>query len=245
MPLPTSEPEISPSTTRLSRALRASGYGALAAVGGSLIYFAVAAITGREFGLVAILVGYMVGRAVRTGAGNRGGQAYQALAIALTYLAIVSTYVPLIVKDFGSKSARTAAPVQTVVSMDTIRISASAPPSVTPDTNFRVSQAGVTETFARPRSRLTPGEVVLGFLDLLWMAAKIPLIAGFSNLIGLLIIGIALFAARIGVAPGRWASWAIRIIKARSGRASTRAAGYYLLLMGALPLLAALSRAPI
>jgi hypothetical protein len=236
---------LSPPGTRLGRALRAGGLGALAAIGGSLVYSAVVAITGGEFGFVAILLGYMVGRAVRKGSGDRGGPAYQALAIGLTYLAIVSTYVPLIVKDFGSKSAKAAVHMTAVVPMDTITISASVPVSTTPDTSFSVSQTGAPETFARAQPHLTPSEAVFGIFDLLWMATKIPLIAGFSNLLGLLIIGIALFAARTGVRRVPRANWAIRAIKSRAGRASARAAGYYVLLVGALPLLAALSRAPI
>ena len=54
-----------PPGTPLRRALRATGLGLLAATGGSLLYFAVAAITGREFGLVAIVVGYTVAHVSR------------------------------------------------------------------------------------------------------------------------------------------------------------------------------------
>src|ERR1051326_3655565 len=98
-----------PAGTRWQRVLRAAGLGTLAAVGGSLLYFAVAAITGREFGLVAIVVGYMVGMAVRKGSRGRGGWAYQTLAIGLTYLAIVTSYVPLIAKEFQKAAAKNAA----------------------------------------------------------------------------------------------------------------------------------------
>ena len=121
-----------PRGTRLRRVLQATALGTLAAIGGSLLYFAVAAITGREFGLVAIAVGFMVGTAVRKGSGGRGGWAYQTLAIALTYLAMVSTYVPLVVKEFqkdGSKASARAQPA-TPVPMDTITISARGPASV-------------------------------------------------------------------------------------------------------------------
>ena len=38
-----------PRGTRLRRVLQATGLGTLAAIGGSLLYFGVAAITGREF----------------------------------------------------------------------------------------------------------------------------------------------------------------------------------------------------
>src|SRR5439155_26102796 len=94
-----------PAGSRGGRVLKAAGLGLLAAIGGSVLYYAVAAITGYELAIVAIAVGFMVGKAVRRGSGNRGGRAYQVLAIVLTYFAIVSTYIPLAVKEFGSKGA--------------------------------------------------------------------------------------------------------------------------------------------
>src|SRR6185503_2643828 len=53
--------------SRARRILTALGLGMLAALGGSLVYFAIAALTGYEFGLVAIAVGYGVGKAVHKG----------------------------------------------------------------------------------------------------------------------------------------------------------------------------------
>ena len=82
------------------------GLGAAAA--GWAVYFAVLKLAGIEFGLIAILVGYGVGRAVSSGSGGRGGWPYQALAIALTYLAIVCTYVPLIAEGMRSEDPSAA-----------------------------------------------------------------------------------------------------------------------------------------
>lgn len=82
------------------RFARATVFGLLAAGLGATLYFAIAALTGYEFGLVAIVVGVMVGWAVRKGADHRGGWAYQLLAIALTYGAIVTAYVPEIAQRF-------------------------------------------------------------------------------------------------------------------------------------------------
>lgn len=89
----------------LERFLRAAGLGALAAAMGAGIYFGIVALTGYEFGLVAIVVGLLVGGAVRHGARGRGGWAYQALAMALTYAAIVSTYIPQIVRSLVAVAA--------------------------------------------------------------------------------------------------------------------------------------------
>src|SRR5690349_4084007 len=66
------------------RFARALGLGAGAAVIGAGIYYGISAATGYEFGLVAIVVGLLVGKAVRKGSGGRGGWRYQALAMALT-----------------------------------------------------------------------------------------------------------------------------------------------------------------
>ena len=75
---------------------RAALAGLGAAVVGAGIYLAVRSATGYQVGLISILVGYLVGRAVNWGSSGRGGGLYQALAVALTYLAIVSTYIPLL-----------------------------------------------------------------------------------------------------------------------------------------------------
>jgi len=74
---------------------------------GAGIYFGFTAITGFELSLIAIVVGYLVGRAVRVGSGGRGGPAYQWLAVFLTYSAIVFSYGLLIVKESATISLAT------------------------------------------------------------------------------------------------------------------------------------------
>ncbi|HYJ78076.1 MAG TPA: hypothetical protein VEW03_00540 [Longimicrobiaceae bacterium] len=78
----------------LSRLPLAALYGVGAALLGVLVYVAVIVITGRPFGLIAILLGWMVGKAVSRGSGGQGGPAYQALAVGLTYLAVLGMYIP-------------------------------------------------------------------------------------------------------------------------------------------------------
>src|SRR5262245_60104113 len=91
------------------RFLRALGAGLVAAVAGGLLYYAIAAISGYEFGLIAIVVGYGVGAAVRWGSNGRGGWRYQTLAMLLTYLAIVSTYVPPLIEALAQGDETVAA----------------------------------------------------------------------------------------------------------------------------------------
>jgi hypothetical protein len=57
------------------------------------------AIAHLEIGIVAILIGYMVGYAVRKGAGGRGGRRFQILAVALTYASVALAYAPIAVKQ--------------------------------------------------------------------------------------------------------------------------------------------------
>jgi hypothetical protein len=64
-----------------------------------------AKISGYEIGLIAVVVGFAVGAAVRKGSDDRGGVAYQLLAVFLTYCCIVSSYVPEIYAEASKDSA--------------------------------------------------------------------------------------------------------------------------------------------
>ena len=57
--------------------LEAGAFGLGAGIAGAIIYYAVIAISGSRDRIVAILIGYMVGYAVRKGAGGRGGRRLQ------------------------------------------------------------------------------------------------------------------------------------------------------------------------
>jgi hypothetical protein len=72
-------------------------YGLGAGIGGAAIYYAVIAIAHLEIGIVAILIGYMVGYSVRKGARGRGGRRFQILAAALTYASVALAYTPIAV----------------------------------------------------------------------------------------------------------------------------------------------------
>src|SRR6185503_7327798 len=74
-------------------------FGLGAGVVGAAVYYAVIALANLEIGIVAILIGYMVGYAVRKGAGRRGGRRFQVLAVALTYLSVGLAYTPIAVSQ--------------------------------------------------------------------------------------------------------------------------------------------------
>ena len=163
--------EGTPVGSRAGRVARAAGAGAAAAAGGAVLYWAILAATGYEFGLIAIVVGYAVGKAVRWGSRNRGGWAYQTLAIVLTYLAIVSGYVPIIVQEIVKD--KPAAHAQTGQQAGVVEIS---------DTQTSGTSA------VEPAPRI--GVVLLAFAAVLLVACAAPFLAGLQNIIGLVIIGI-------------------------------------------------------
>lgn len=72
-----------------------------AAAIGAIAWTAITLATNVQIGLVAIGVGWLVAKAVRKGAGGRGGRPYQVMAVALTYLAVVSFYGYAILANAG------------------------------------------------------------------------------------------------------------------------------------------------
>jgi len=163
--------------------LRAAGAGLGAAIAGCAIYYAVRALTGYEIGLISILVGFMVGKAVRWGSRGRGGWVYQTLAMFLTYMAIVSTYIPLLItkiqEQMESKPA-VAAPSATTSGSAT-------PPATGPKTS--------TKPTGEDAVKVTFGGVMLGLIGIFALAAALPFLSGFENVIGLLIIAFGLWEA--------------------------------------------------
>lgn len=231
--------------TGLGRFAKATSFGIVAGALGAGIYFAIAKLTGYEIGLVAIVVGLLVGGAVRLGAAGRGGALYQVLAVAITYAAIVLTYVPYVLQGLDASAARlpasdesTAVAKVTVKRDQSILLNGNAVTFEALDAELqRVSAAGgegwyhredmanappgpsaerVAELFDRHglmRITFTDGEfqnlqswseglargtplqkvAVGGFIFAL--AAASPFLTLPENLIGLLIIGFALFEA--------------------------------------------------
>jgi hypothetical protein len=75
---------------------RAVIYGVGAALAGCILY-AIPLAMGFQIGIVALVVGYMVGKAIRHASYGTGGRAQQVLAVVLTYLAISASIVPALV----------------------------------------------------------------------------------------------------------------------------------------------------
>ncbi|MEO5821951.1 MAG: hypothetical protein ABIT71_15725 [Vicinamibacteraceae bacterium] len=78
---------------------RALGAGLGAGAVGSTLYYLVAKISGYQLSIIAIAVGFLVGRAVRWATGGRGGVTYQVLAVVVTYIAIAFSWLPFLAEN--------------------------------------------------------------------------------------------------------------------------------------------------
>jgi hypothetical protein len=116
---------------------RAGLFGLGAAIAGAILYYAVIAITDFEIGIVAIAIGYMVGWAVRTGAGSRGGRRFQILALILTYWAVGLAYTPLMFQQAAEEEKKEQAQPSTTAPVVV------AAPAGSPDTPQTVSLPAV------------------------------------------------------------------------------------------------------
>jgi hypothetical protein len=170
------------STSRFAKAL---GLGAAAAALGAGAYFGIEALTGYEFGLVAVVVGLLVGTAVRKGANGRGGWRYQLLAMFLTYSAVVATDSTLIARELR-KELRARADSVGVAALDS-----SGRPAASPAATPAAVNAAATTGHERPRALV----LLFGVAVLLALAYAAPVIIGFSSPLHLLIAGFALYEA--------------------------------------------------
>jgi hypothetical protein len=172
------------------RIVRASALGLLAAVAGAVVYYAIRAATGYELGIVAILVGYGVGRAVFLGSGRRGGRGYQLLAVGLTYLAIATTYVPLAFEAVGKKVAQSAATAPTdssgLVEKDTATASEGATPAAAP---------AVAQAKPATAKKLGVGGFFLSVGVLIAFSVALPIFVGMESPISILILIFGLLQA--------------------------------------------------
>jgi hypothetical protein len=164
---------------------RAGLFGLGAAIAGALIYYAVLAVAHLQVGIIAILTGYIVGRAVRIGARNRGGLRFQVLAAALTYISVALAYTPIVVGEVA-RSAQT----QQSPPLAADRTSSASPTGV----DTRPAALPRTQGFGRGAAVLL---ALFLALPVLFVVGSLP-----SGLISALIIGIGMRQAwRMTAAP--------------------------------------------
>ena len=165
--------------------------GLVGAGGGAAIWITITMLTGYEIGLVAIIVGAIVGASVKKGSAGRGGRRFQLLAVALTYLAITSTYVPQVWKGLaqaakkdqnGEATPAAAAPAP-----------ATGPTAAQPAAAAPAPDAGAAAA-AEPAMNPLLAVALLAVIILLISLAG-PFLGGFENILGILITGFALWEA--------------------------------------------------
>lgn len=169
--------------TSAGRFGKALALGLAAAAAGTALYYAVLALTGYELSLIAIVVGYIVGTAVKKGSNGRGGWRYQALAMFLTYTSIVSSYVPLMIKEFGKANQAMVADSSGAAkgsAKDTANVAAIEPAIDSAD----------AEDAALPE--MSPFVAIVLLVGLVY---ALPFLAGIQNILGLVIIAIGLYTA--------------------------------------------------
>jgi len=157
------------------RFITALGLGILATIACSILWYVVLKVTGYQLGIIAVAVGFIVGSAVRKGSNSRGGWRYQTLAIFLTYTAIVTSYVPFIIEGFREHRAAQVTTTATA-----------------PDNTKPVKDS--TAVVAKAES-IGPLGFAIGVVVLLGVLYAAPFLAGLENVIGILIIGFALYEA--------------------------------------------------
>lgn len=180
---------------------KAALFGLGGAAMGTLVWLTLLWTTGWEVGLLAILIGWTVGRLVFLGSGERGGLKYQLLAVGLTYASICGSYVPLILSEFSSMETTTVNGQEVFVfvagdeagSEPTAEQMENAIPL--PDDEDEDLVDGQAYLVPIEESEQGDGSTLLAFLSLFALALALPFLAGFENLIGLLIIGFGLWQA--------------------------------------------------
>jgi hypothetical protein len=166
----------------LGRFVKACVYGFGAAVAGFALYYGVLKLTGFEIGLISIVVGFMVGAAVRKGSAGRGGVLYQLTAVFFTYLAIAVSYsalvIPKMIDDLKAEKKAAAGQPENAA-------------------NAGVDNAADGQPAEEPvaEKAMTPVGLAIGVAFICALMLALPIIAGFSQPIGLLIVAFALWEA--------------------------------------------------
>ena len=145
--------------------MRAAAYGVGAALAGTIVYFAILALSGYEIGWIAVAVGWLVGKAVHKGSRGIGGRKLQIMAVVLTYFSIFGSYLPLIVKSAIESPAQ------------------------------KQSAGKATTAVAEEPQQSSVSALIIGIVVLFGYSLFLPFMQGLSSILGLFIILIGLFEA--------------------------------------------------
>ena len=187
--------------TGANRFGRALLFGTGAAIVGAAIYYAILVATGYSIGLLAILVGYMVGRAVNIGSHRKGGRKYQVLAAFLTYFAMSSTYIVDGFRQISDEQKTSATSSATSDSSAIAAQVAAADDGSTADASTSAEAPDVAGSSSHPGLSTTKKaeaphmSFFVALIALIGIVLVAPVIAGFSSPILLLILGFGVYQA--------------------------------------------------
>jgi hypothetical protein len=91
---------------------RALLFGIGAAIVGCIGYALFEILTGIVMGWIALIVGLLVGRAMKAGSRGQGGRRYQIAAALLTYISVAVAFVPVALHEATAERTNHAAAVQ-------------------------------------------------------------------------------------------------------------------------------------
>jgi hypothetical protein len=148
---------------------RAALFGLGGAIAGALLFVLVSYATHMTFGLLAIVVGVMVGKAVLLGSRGCRGKRYQVLAVLLTYGAITTSYIPEMISEVTQYRAKQK------------KVSAASAAAPAPFTGQKLGVIGIA--------------LAVVFLIAIALAAPFLMLASGAGFFNLIIIGIGLFQA--------------------------------------------------
>jgi hypothetical protein len=161
--------------------VRAFLFGVGAAIAGLIGYAAFGIITGIRIGYISLAVGWLVGKAMRTGSRGIGGLRYQIAAAALTYAAVAMAAIPVYFSQISKDKATRPPQVKT----------APASPGAPADDAQKDDSApysGTATPVPQAKPRLHPFKA-LGLLALLGLASPfLELQDPFHGAIGLVIL---------------------------------------------------------
>lgn len=168
--------------------VRAIGLGFIGAVLGALLDVLITRVTGLQLGLIAIVMGWLVGLGVSVGARDRGGCLYQILALGLTYFAI----------SFSLVGQITSAALNGEIALDAptaISSPATAKPVPTSSPRHTPFADGLPNVPGEQRADLTATDVLAALLATLAIGAALPVMVAMEAPSSALIFGFALYQA--------------------------------------------------
>jgi|SRR5271165_4131911 len=170
--------------------LRGFLYGLGAAIAGCALYAIVTIVSGFQIALVAILIGYMVGKAIRQGSRGLGGRPQQIAAVLLTYFAITTSFIPVALYHVVKNKPKISASGPAANSPPTVKPPAQ--PETTPGP-FPPPPSGAANTSAVPKApQPSPGGVLLGLLMIAFAAPFLAIARNPMSVISLFIIFLGL-----------------------------------------------------